>query len=938
MGTKYLVTADVHIYPFSSFSTYDQYGIPSRLTLYLELATRLVEIGRQNRCSWCIISGDFLNTSINRPMTLNIANKFLRIVNSVMNVLIIPGQHDLDNKSTYHQVHSAISALELYSSQNKIVYTHSAMVDLDGYPAYVRGWDQNGITIEQDNKSRTEIFIGHGTIQGARIYDGFQFKDGITVDNLMRRYRLSIIGDIHNGQTWYEPTMYGDPRLVLIPGSPIQNSFKDSPNCGVWTVEYPELKTQFIPIDGDPFHKFIHAKDEEEYFRLYLQHGKSNLVHIRKPDLHKPPKYSTTTSSKLSTNNLIEIASQELALLKTKFPEVTLNILQDLLSKSHHEPKNIPNIELLSIKIFGFGNIDELDLDFSSIPSPLLITGPNGSGKSTLVEAIFWCLTGETAKGVPVNDVPNRESRDGCYVRLEISVNNDIFTIFRSRNHISYGTDISIKKHGDNNEEFKRSSKAETQNLLSEITGLSSTLILNSCYLTARCLNVFGDLSNTDKYNMLAILADLSVLDNPRKTASEELSNTKNKLIELQTTVRNLNNEISNLQDIDSKRIKYDDINKKFYDMYGDELNSISQQLETQLPNDVFINCVNSLYSLSETKLSKLTPLSVLNEQLQVIENRAKDLNLKIKDDTSKNTLAKDKLNDLLSTIETVKEKKICTLCKQPVSESIVSSIENQTRLDELKQTIEECTVSITKNQDLLSTVNTEILTLKEKINISNNYSNILKTLTNIKKSFYNTMNLTESNKQLPELIESKQSQRAKLNSEINTFEQRVECLTVIVKELLSNNGKVVQRLIADVCKDFSNELAELLPSEKLQAVIEIQHGAPRIIAKVNGKNRNYTDLSSGQKQIIDSAILVGMNNLVSKKFNQTKGLLGSVFLDEVFSYLDTEYIEIAYNILSKSVAGRLWVITHDQNLQNYFTNILAVSNNNGIARYKLQY
>jgi DNA repair exonuclease SbcCD ATPase subunit len=115
-----------------------------------------------------------------------------------------------------------------------------------------------------------------------------------------------------------------------------------------------------------------------------------------------------------------------------------------------------------------------------------------------------------------------------------------------------------------------------------------------------------------------------------------------------------------------------------------------------------------------------------------------------------------------------------------------------------------------------------------------------------------------------------------------------------------------------------------------------MQDGSPKILAWIDEEECEYEELSSGEKQIIDLAVLIAFNNLIAKKFNQDNGILGSVFLDEVFCYLDPENAELANSILAKSVATLVMVVTHDHNLQDHFNNKLHVSKKGGSAVYQL--
>lgn len=58
-------------------------------------------------------------------------------------------------------------------------------------------------------------------------------------------------------------------------------------------------------------------------------------------------------------------------------------------------------------------------------------TTSNGSGKSSILEAIMWCLTGETIRGIKGKDVLKQGEKEG-FVKLSFSVDNDEYEIVRN--------------------------------------------------------------------------------------------------------------------------------------------------------------------------------------------------------------------------------------------------------------------------------------------------------------------------------------------------------------------------------------------------------------------------------------------------------------------------------------------------------------------------
>ena len=106
----------------------------------------------------------------------------------------------------------------------------------------------------------------------------------------------------------------------------------------------------------------------------------------------------------------------------------------------------------------NFMSFEDFDIDFSSFNGFTFISGrnnfksdnsnSNGVGKSSIEEAIIWSLTGETLRGT--KDVKRFGSEDSCSVQIEFLVDNDKYTVIRSKDKtnlqlIINGEDVSGK-------------------------------------------------------------------------------------------------------------------------------------------------------------------------------------------------------------------------------------------------------------------------------------------------------------------------------------------------------------------------------------------------------------------------------------------------------------------------------------------------------------
>ena len=88
-----------------------------------------------------------------------------------------------------------------------------------------------------------------------------------------------------------------------------------------------------------------------------------------------------------------------------------------------------------SVELCNFLSHSKSLVNFNSTNGMVLISGENvdgrfdsnGAGKSTILEAIIWSLTGNTLRGVGVNDIVNRFVGKDTKVTLDLTVDNDSY-------------------------------------------------------------------------------------------------------------------------------------------------------------------------------------------------------------------------------------------------------------------------------------------------------------------------------------------------------------------------------------------------------------------------------------------------------------------------------------------------------------------------------
>lgn len=104
----------------------------------------------------------------------------------------------------------------------------------------------------------------------------------------------------------------------------------------------------------------------------------------------------------------------------------------------------------------------------------------NGAGKSSIGDALFWCLYGETARGVTGDSVVNRKNKKDCAVWVRLTDGDDTYLVSRYRKDTKFKNSLRIDKMGVG--DISKGTDKETQALLVQILGASIDVFKAAVY------------------------------------------------------------------------------------------------------------------------------------------------------------------------------------------------------------------------------------------------------------------------------------------------------------------------------------------------------------------------------------------------------------------------------------------------------------------------
>ena len=923
---KLLCTADIHIHDYNAYSKYDEQGIPSRLTSFEILAEDILKHAINNQCKAIVVAGDITHAAITRPMVNNCCKLFFEKLSSIKNIKVIVtiGQHDCDTKAqTSNPVHSLINSI-IPNKENIIYINELETFTLEDVRFCVKPWSEEIINYEKLPDS--DVFISHGLVSGSVDCHGYEFKSGFNSNKLLEKYQLSVIGDIHCGQVIKNL----NENKILIPGSPIQTSFKDDPNCGLWIADTDKKTLNFTPIydirDDGTYHKFIYV-DENFSENLDLRH-----VHIRVKESkrHKIDKIKNESDSfELGSKELLEYAINAVHETKPSNPNLYEEILHLAYQKTRFENNTIPSNQIiLEIKIKNFLSIKDFSLDFTKAYGDILISGQNGVGKSALTDSIFYLLFGEIPRELSVKEIPNNNTESEMKVSGIMSVEGQKYQIERGRT--SERNPILDIYYFKNNKWIsqKQSNIKKTQEYISNIIGYSSQDILALSYFSTNQLSTFSNLGSSDKHSLLGKLSSKEQLESLRKSACElksdfetEWQNLEGKLVEIDSNLISKKERLENITFSISSESDRSSIDKSVRDYIGKDLKSSS------------MGSIRD-YLKSRRKVIISSYNEENQERYELLSKEVKKIEFKLESNKRELSRKEYKLTSLKDKIREAKSGK-CPECGNILEENkhLVTKYDDQMKI--LQKSLKKEKESYEKNKELYEVLRNKYISV-ESINKINHKIKMelrdLDLLLEKVESFLEKTSLErkETEKQIcREEIEKLSKRKQIVSSEKDKVSEKVRVSKKILSDILSRSGIVATKIAKNVCSSLSESMNLMINDKKIFFSEVLPGKNIEIRASFNGKKPvSIRGMSGGQRRFTDILIMIALNNMFSKKYQLKNGLMGIVIYDEVFNYLDEIYLDLIHTALQCSISRTRLILTHENRLQSYFDKIIQVSLN----------
>ncbi len=192
---------------------------------------------------------------------------------------------------------------------------------------------------------------------------------------------------------------------------------------------------------------------------------------------------------------------------------------------------------------------DEMsELDFSHLHVACIV-GKNGAGKSSLLEAIGWCIWGETPRGANKDII--RTGATEARVELEFELDKKLYKISRTaeRTNGSARQSVDFFCWDANSERFRPlngSGVRETEAKIAREIGISYDTFINSVFLLQGRSNEFTVLKPTERKKVLAEILQLERYSELSECAKNKTRALEKEQAQLRAQIELLERELAN--------------------------------------------------------------------------------------------------------------------------------------------------------------------------------------------------------------------------------------------------------------------------------------------------------------------------------------------------------------------------------------------------------
>lgn len=576
----------------------------------------------------------------------------------------------------------------------------------------------------------------------------------------------------------------------------------------------------------------------------------------------------------------------------------------------------------------------------------------NGSGKSAIFDAIVWALTGTTTR--ECKNVSNINSDNGAKVTLYFNVDDCEYEVTRTKDYKPLGSTLKIIRNG---EDVSGKGIRDSEKLLSEyLPDLTSSFLGSVIILGQGLPQRFSNNTPSGRKDVLEKLSksdfmidDLKQKVSDRKTQIQKLiRENEDKLLAATTSKsrmlkqkESIDRYLQELPDKHELQEKIDTYNRKVEELV-EEVEGKKQRLESE-----------SITELSKEKECKLLQLSSLNSSMySELEQKKSEYSDQINELSER----KQSLKSYIRTNENIRD--VCPTCGQKLI-----GVEKP-NVDKERQELSEVETSLF---DISAKRDSELNVIKDSyMKKSKELDNEIQQLGNqiLEKSKAQS-ELKRSIEDLQKSIEQCKYRVASLVGQMDALEENAvrynqeltsicDQLNEIEKEILyytneqgplNRRSEIISKMNTILSRDFRgylltnviNYISDRAKFYSLQVFgndnIGFQLAGNAI--EISFDNKEYSNLSGGEKQRVDLIIQLSIRDMLCKFMGFSSNI---IVLDEFIDGLDAKGCEQILGLIANNLTdvGTVYIITHHSSVAIPTDDeIIVVKDSNKISRIR---
>ena len=576
----------------------------------------------------------------------------------------------------------------------------------------------------------------------------------------------------------------------------------------------------------------------------------------------------------------------------------------------------------------------------------------NGSGKSAIFDAIVWALTGTTTR--ECKNVSNINSDNGAKVTLYFNVDDCEYEVTRTKDYKPLGSTLKIIRNG---EDVSGKGIRDSEKLLSEyLPDLTSSFLGSVIILGQGLPQRFSNNTPSGRKDVLEKLSksdfmidDLKQKVSDRKTQIQKLiRENEDKLLAATTSKsrmlkqkESIDRYLQELPDKHELQEKIDTYTRKVEELV-EEVEGKKQRLESE-----------SITELSKEKECKLLQLSSLNSSMySELEQKKSEYSEQINELSER----KQSLRSYIRTNENIRD--VCPTCGQKLI-----GVEKP-NVDKERQELGEVETSLF---DISAKRDAELNVIKDSyMKKSKELDNEIQQLGNeILEKSKSQSELKRSIEELQKSIEQCKYRVASLVGQMDALEENAvrynqeltsicDQLNEIEKEILyytneqgplNRRSEIISKMNTILSRDFrgyllTNVINYISDRAKFYSIqvfgndnIGFQLAGNAI--EISFDNKEYSNLSGGEKQRVDLIIQLSIRDMLCKFMGFSSNI---IVLDEFIDGLDAKGCEQILGLIANNLTdvGTVYIITHHSSVAIPTDDeIIVVKDSNKISRIR---